>query len=174
MEKTFTFIKIYRQMKKIFLGLTLVLGVSVLSANAQNVAPAANKTTAPAASAAIVFVEKDNTHDFGTIPQGTPATYNFTLKNTGKVPLVLSSVTPGCGCTSPEWPKEPIKPGASAVIKVTYNAQTPGTFNKPVTIVSNAATPQVVLYIKGEVKPTEQQATNSNAQPVQSAAPKKN
>jgi hypothetical protein len=69
MEKTFTFIKIYRQMKKIFLGLTLVLGVSVLSANAQNVAPAANKTTAPAASAAIVFVEKDNTHDFGTIPQ---------------------------------------------------------------------------------------------------------
>lgn len=161
-------------MKRILLGLTLILGVGAINVNAQNGAAANTARPATATAAAIAFNEKDNTHDFGTIPQGTPVTYNFNFKNTGKSPLVLSSVTGSCGCTTPEWPKEPIKPGASANIKVTYNAATPGTFTKNVTIVSNAATPTTVLYIKGEVKPVEQQVSNNNAQPVQSAAPKKN
>jgi hypothetical protein len=162
-------------MKKIFLGLTLILGVSVISASAQkSVAPVTARPAGEATAAGVVFAEKENTYDFGTVPQGTPVTHNFSFKNTGKSPLVLSAVNPSCGCTSPEWPKEPIKPGATAVIKVTYNAQTPGTFTKNVTVVSNASTPNVVLYIKGEVKPTEQQATNSASPAVQSASPKKN
>ena len=161
-------------MKKIFLGLALVLGVGAINVNAQTNAATTARPAASATAAALSFGEKDNTHDFGTIPQGTPVTYNFNFKNTGKSPLVLSSVVGSCGCTTPEWPKEPVKPGATATIKVTYNAAAAGTFTKNVTITSNAATPQTILYIKGEVKPVEQQASNNGAQPVQSAAPKKN
>lgn len=160
-------------MKKIVLGLALILSVSALSVHAQTIAPTTARPAAAAAAPAIAFVEKENTYDFGAIPQGTPVTHNFSFKNTGKTPLILTAVQPSCGCTSPEWPKEPIKPGASALIKVTYNAATPGTFSKNITVTSNAATPQTVLYIKGEVKPTEQQATNSGAA-VQQPAPKKN
>lgn len=159
-------------MKKTFLGLALVLGMGVMSVNAQtSVAQQPGQSSAPAA--AISITEKDNTHDFGVIPQGTPASYTFVIKNTGKAPLVLTSVQPSCGCTSPEWPKEPIKPGGSGNIKVTYNAAGTGTFTKNVTVTSNAAaTPQIMLYIKGEVKAQEQQVTSGGA--TQSAAPKKN
>jgi hypothetical protein len=162
-------------MKKIFLGLTLIFCVSGVSSYAQAIAPttqAAN--TQNSAMANIVFKEKENTHDFGTVPQGTPVSCNFNFTNTGKAPLVLTAVNPSCGCTSPEWPHDAIAPGASAVIKVTYNAANPGTFTKNVTVVSNASVPQTILYIKGEVKPSAQ-ATNAS-QPAgvsQAVAPKK-
>ena len=161
-------------MKKILFGLIVILSVNATNGYSQ-AAVTPNTGTAPTgATASISFKEKDNTHDFGTVPQGTPVTYNFNFTNTGKAPLVLTAVNPSCGCTSPEWPHDAIAPGATAVIKVTYNAANPGTFTKNVTVVSNAATPQTVLYIKGEVKPTAQQA-NSTAKPapVQATAPKK-
>lgn len=167
--------KIYKQMKKIILGLTLVLGAGMVSVQAQNGAntTAAKPVANVAAAAAISFTEKDNTFDFGTIPQGTPVTHVFYVKNTGKAPLVLTNVAPSCGCTTPEWPKDPIKPGATAPIKVTYNAASPGTFTKNITVNSNATvTPTTVLYIKGEVKPVEQAVNGGPA--VQSAGPKKN
>jgi hypothetical protein len=160
-------------MKKIFFGL-MILGVCVTTANAQASSPsgAAPQSSAPAAS--ISFKEKDNTHDFGKVPQGTPVTYNFNFVNTGKAPLVLSSVQPSCGCTSPEWPKEPIAPGAAAVIKVTYNAANPGVFTKNVTVVSNSATPQTVLYIKGEVITPAASTNQAAPAPVKASTPVKN
>lgn len=159
-------------MKKILLVLALAVGV--ISVNAQTNATTARPAASAQPAAAISVSEKDNTHDFGVIPQGTPVTYTFAIKNTGKAPLVLSNVAPSCGCTTPEWPKEPIKPGASANIKVTYNAASAGTFIKNIAVTSNAAQqPQVMLYIKGEVKAQEQQAANGSAA-TQTAAPKKN
>lgn len=102
-------------------------------------------------SAEIEF-EKE-THDFGTIPQGTPASYTFVVKNTGKTPLIITNVAASCGCTTPEWTREPINPGGKGFVKATYNAASAGAFTKTATVTSNASKKStVVLYLKGEVK----------------------
>jgi hypothetical protein len=95
-------------------------------------------------------------HDYGTIVQGTDGTCEFKFTNTGKEPLILSKPQSSCGCTVPTWPQEPILPGKSDVIKVTYNTNNVGGINKTVTVTSNATTARVVLQIKGTVtaKPT--------------------
>lgn len=156
-------------MKKIFLGLIVILSVSVSSFGQQGVATAQPAAAGSASKAVITFAA--DRHEFGSIPQGTPANYTFTFKNTGKEPLVLSSVTPSCGCTTPEWPKEPIAPGASANIKVTYSAASPGEFTKTIAVKSNASVADMVLTIHGDVKaPTT--AANSTA-PVQKQGPVK-
>lgn len=149
-------------MKKIFLAFVIAIGF----ANAG----CSQTPTQSASNADISFA--NSTHDFGAIPQGTPVSYVFSFKNTGKEPLVLTSVTPSCGCTTPEWPKEPVKPGATGTIKATFNAAAIGAFNKAITVVSNAKTPSVVLTFKGEVKAPAAQTTAPA--PAQSAAPKKN
>ena len=80
---------------------------------------------------------KESEHDFGKIPQGKPVYYNFEIVNTGKEPLKLDDVHASCGCTTPEWSREPIAPGATAIIKVGYNAAAEGGFSKPITITYN-------------------------------------
>jgi hypothetical protein len=94
-------------------------------------------------------------HDFGKIKEDAgPANFNFNFKNTGKIPLVISTVNASCGCTTPEWSKDPVLPGKSGFIKVSYNPQgRPGSFNKTVTIVANIANGSQVLKISGEVLP---------------------
>lgn len=112
------------------------------------------ETTAP------VIEFETETHDFGTVDEGPKIEYEFHFKNTGKEPLVLSNVKPSCGCTTPEWSKEPIAPGASSVIKAIYNTQgRPGPFNKSITITSNAYTPTKRIFIKGEVTKADTPAT---------------
>ena len=81
-----------------------------------------------------VLLLKETSHNFGKIPQGRPATYIFEIVNTGTEPLRLENVQASCGCTTPEWSKEPIAPGATANIKVGYNAYAEGVFTKTVTI----------------------------------------
>ena len=96
-------------------------------------------------------------HDYGTIYQGADGTCEFKFTNTGKEPLILQKPTSSCGCTVPTWPQEPILPGKSDVIKVTYATHNIGPINKTVTVTSNAKTNRVVLTIKGNViaKPAE-------------------
>ncbi len=107
------------------------------------------------------------THQFGQIPYNGNGTYEFVFKNTGNEPLILSQPKSSCGCTVPEWPKKPILPGETDVIKVTYkNTNRPGSFSKYVTIFSNAKTnKEVKLYIKGTVMnaPTEALPTKDNS-----------
>jgi archaellum component FlaG (FlaF/FlaG flagellin family) len=91
-------------------------------------------------------------HDFGTIPYEGDGSCTFTFKNTGKEPLVLSNVSSSCGCTVPEWPKDPVEPGATGVIKVKYNTRIPGNFGKSITVFSNAANSPIALQIKGVVE----------------------
>jgi hypothetical protein len=101
-----------------------------------------------------ILFEKE-THEFGSIPQGVPASYTFVFKNSGKEPLIITNAAAGCGCTTPEWTKEPIKAGGKGYVKATYNAASPGSFNKTVTVMSNGKKSNVILYIKGDVKPVE-------------------
>src|SRR5437870_282846 len=88
----------------------------------------------------ILKFEKE-THEFGTIAEGVQATYEFKFKNTGNQPVVISNVQPSCGCTTPDWTKEPILPGKSGMVKAVYNSTgRPGAFHKSITVTSNAAT----------------------------------
>jgi hypothetical protein len=106
---------------------------------------------------------KESSHDFGKIQQGRPVTYVFEIVNTGKEPLRLDNVQASCGCTTPEWPKEAIQPGATAPIKVGYNAAAEGSFHKTVTIQFNAGQTKVI-EITGNVfkSPATSAPTNSS------------
>jgi hypothetical protein len=108
---------------------------------------------AQAPSTAEITFETD-VHDFGTINQGGDGTYEFKFKNSGKEPLIIQSAQGSCGCTVPQWPKEPIRPGGSGVIKVSYDTKRVGAFTKTVTVTTNGAVPTKVLTIKGTVKET--------------------
>ncbi len=93
------------------------------------------------------------THDFGKVYDGKPVEYEFVFTNTGKVPLVLSNVQPGCGCTTPEWPREPIMPNQKSKIKAIYNPGSfRGSFSKGITVMSNAENGNMQLTIKGVVE----------------------
>ncbi len=102
--------------------------------------------------------------DYGTIEYNGNPDREFKFKNTGKEPLIISSAVGSCGCTTPSWPKEPIKPGEAAVIKVHYDTKRTGAFEKTVTVSSNAKTPSKVLRIKGVVKPDANANPNPNPQ----------
>jgi hypothetical protein len=93
-------------------------------------------------------------HDFGTIEFKGKAEVDFVFTNVGKEPLTVSQCSASCGCTAPTWTKEPVKPGEKGVIKVVYkNTNYAGSFNKTVTVISNAKTNRVILTIKGTVAP---------------------
>jgi hypothetical protein len=101
---------------------------------------------------ASIKISKD-AHDFGSIEEGTQASFTFEITNTGNQPLVISNVAPSCGCTTPEWTRDPIQPGEKGKIMATYNSQgRPGAFTKAITVTSNATEPSRVLTIKGFVE----------------------
>lgn len=89
--------------------------------------------------------------DYGTIEQGADGVREFKFTNNGKEPLIISNARGSCGCTVPTWPKEPIKPGESSVIKVKYDTKRLGAINKTVTVTSNAVETTKVVRIKGSI-----------------------
>ena len=97
--------------------------------------------------AIITFAE--TTHDFGYIQEsGGAVSHQFTFTNTGTKPLIIVSTHASCGCTKPEFPKKPIEPGKTGVVKITYKPKNrPGAFDKIVSTTSNAKT--VHLRIRG-------------------------
>ena len=109
-----------------------------------------------------VITYPKTTHDFGKINEADGrVTTVFEFKNEGMAPLVLSNVRASCGCTQPKYPKEPIEPGQTGQISVTYNPNgRPGRFQKTITVTSNATEPTTKLYIKGEVIPKPAQPVN--------------
>ena len=94
-------------------------------------------------------------YSFGKIKEeGGLATYNFKFTNTGKIPLTIQGVQASCGCTTPEWSQEPILPGKTGFIKISYNPeQRPGIFTKSITVNANIPKGTVVLTISGDVVP---------------------
>lgn len=140
-------------MKQLFLGLICVWASFYGQAQAINNVPEPVKASAEKAPK---YHFKKETHDFGTIPEGPSVSYSFEFKNTGNAPLIISNVSASCGCTSPEWPKEPILPGKKGRIKVTYLTAGRGgqPFFKDVYITSNVPTENNApkqLHIKGVV-----------------------
>ena len=120
-------------------------------ANAQNT----ETTEVPANGAKIKFTETE--HNYGTIQKGGDGNCEFTFTNDGNEPLILSNVKASCGCTTPSWTKEPVMPGKTGTIKVRYNTNNVGGFNKTITVTSNAInSPRVVLKIKGNVTQPQQ------------------
>ncbi len=104
------------------------------------------------ASAQTISFDK-TTFDYGNVKAGADGHRFFTVKNTGDKPLIISEVKPSCGCTTPEWSKDPILPGKTAQIKVGYNTGIKGAFNKLIEVYSNdPANNRSVLYIKGNVE----------------------
>ena len=118
--------------------------------------------TTPAIPADGVLMLKETEHDFGKIPQGKPVYYSFEIVNTGSEPLKLDDVHASCGCTTPEWSREPIAPGATSAIKVGYNAASEGGFDKTVTITYNTNETKS-LKIKGTVWKAPEGAAPTNA-----------
>ncbi len=80
---------------------------------------------------------KETGYDFGKIPQGKPVYHSFELMNISDKPVSIINVQTSCGCTTPEWSKEPIAPGASTQVKVGFNAASEGFFEKYITILYN-------------------------------------
>ena len=95
------------------------------------------QTTAALTTAPDLLSMKETAFEFGIIPQGKPVFHFFEVTNTGKDPMVISNVQTSCGCTTPEWSKEPIAPGGTAKIRVGYNAAGEGHFEKFITIMYN-------------------------------------
>jgi len=99
----------------------------------------------------VIEFEKD-IHDFGKLITGEKGVCTFKFTNTGNSDLVISQVKSSCGCTVPRYPKEPIKPGESSAIKVTFDSSgRKGVQNKGITIVSNCQPNSTILRIKAQV-----------------------
>lgn len=94
-------------------------------------------------------------HDFGTLKEEAgKATHEFVFTNTGNAPLIIQQVTASCGCTTPNWTKQPIAPGATGKVTVTYaTTGRPGHFTKIITVRNNSNQSPIQLYINGNVSP---------------------
>ena len=126
--------------------LVLLVGILVMFAGIAK----AQETKATVNGPEIEFAKL--VHDYGEVPYNGNGECEFAFTNTGNEPLIIQKPKSSCGCTVPSWPKEPILPGESDVIRVTYKTTRVGTINKSITVTSNAKTNStVVLRIKGKV-----------------------
>lgn len=146
-------------MKKFFLCIAAA-GLMLTACNqaAKHDASTATDTTASAApatadvaNAPVIKLDKD-THDFGKIKEGEKVTYAFKFVNSGKSPLIIKDAVATCGCTTPEWPKAPVQPGAAGEIEVTFNsAGKVGLQDKQITVTANTNPAQTMMHLIGEV-----------------------
>ena len=128
----------------------IAVSVVLLSCNNASTEKETGKAATVQGAAAITF-EKNN-FDFGKVKQGAKVTHEFNFINNGTDPLVITNATASCGCTIPDYPKEPVLPGKSGKIKVVFDtAGKTGMQNKIVSITSNATPPLSEVYLTGEV-----------------------
>jgi hypothetical protein len=170
-----TSIKMMKQVKVLFLSLLTVGFLASCNSNetdaqkdaanavTETVQPAnpaqpANPTAQPTAQPEVpagpttVMSFGETEFDFGTVNDGEKVSHTYTFKNTGDEPLILSNAKGSCGCTVPQWPREPIAPGGEGEITVEFNSKgKKGKRNQKVTITANTNPPQTFIYLKGEV-----------------------
>lgn len=92
-------------------------------------------------------------HDFGKILQGEQVSYTFKFKNVGNAPLIITSIEKTCGCTSPEYSSQPIKPGEDGKITITYDSKGHKGFqNKRLIVKANTNPSETILRIKAQVE----------------------
>lgn len=144
-------------MKRLILSLVIILGLiscesksdnlSTSLVNNPNSAEGTNVSNVPA-----IEFEKTE-HDFGKILQGEQVSYTFKFKNVGTAPLIISSIEKTCGCTTPNYSKEPIKPGENGKITVTYDSKGHKGFqNKRLVVKSNTNPSESIIRIKAQVE----------------------
>ncbi|GAB1463228.1 DUF1573 domain-containing protein [Pedobacter sp.] len=143
-------------MKKLFLiaicSATFIACQNKASENGTVATDSTSTAVIAEADAPKVQVEKA-IYDFGTIKQGEKVSYEFKFKNVGKTPLIITNATATCGCTVPEYPSQPIKPGEEGTIKVIFDsAGKLGLQDKVVTISSNANPKFEELHLVGDIK----------------------
>jgi len=102
------------------------------------------------------FAFEEEVHAFGEIEEGTVAKHDFVFTNTGDAPLIITNAQGSCGCTVPEWPREPIAPGETGKIHVEFNSQgRAGSQTKQVTLNANTTPNTKVLRISAQVQPKD-------------------
>ncbi len=109
----------------------------------------------PVDTSLVAKMEFENTiYEFGGVLEGSQVEHVFKFTNTGKIPLIISDSKTTCGCTVPNYPKEPIAPGESGEVSVKFNtAGKKNEQNKPVTLIANTYPARTVIYMKGFVQP---------------------
>ncbi len=114
--------------------------------------PANNVPADPSKSPVMVF--ENTEYDFGNVLEGDVVEYTFKFKNVGTMPLIISQATATCGCTVPEWPKEPTPAGKEGVISVKFNTTNRTNRQiKEVSITANTIPAVTKLKISGMVTP---------------------
>lgn len=99
-------------------------------------------------------------HDFGTIKEGEKVSYTYSFKNNGEAPLIIQNAQPSCGCTVPEWSKEPIPVGGTGFVKAEFDSNgKPNIQNKTITVTANTWPKVTTLRFKAMVTP---KATGDN------------
>jgi hypothetical protein len=175
-------------MKKLLTLLAIGISASVAFAQAPAAkpasttakpAPAANKpatgTDTVKAAAPVTYKFDKLEHDYGTIQKGSDQYCSFQLTNTGKTPLVIQEAHGSCGCTVPEYPKEPIRPGQTVTIRVRYDTNRIGPFEKQVTVTFQGIPTPATLKIRGNVlAPPSEQPFPAPGQGSSSGAPVNN
>lgn len=147
-------------MKKITIIAIAFLSVLIISCDSKNASSkiktsnleSAQERDAKLSLGAPIIKFDQVEYDFGTITEGDKVSGTFKVTNAGKVDLIITSVKPSCGCTTPEYTKDPIAPGTSGEIKFEFNsAGRVGVQNKSITVKSNAEKLTEIIRIKGTV-----------------------
>lgn len=98
----------------------------------------------------------DSVYNFGTVTDGEKVSYNYRFRNTGNKPLIIASAVASCGCTVPEKPEQPIKPGETGFLRVVFNSDgRGGDVHKEITVTSNAYPKFPPLQLVGHVDPAK-------------------
>lgn len=156
-------------MKNAIVALVMILAVSFVSCNedaskkikTENLELAKERDSEIKEGAPRIKFNKTE-HDFGTINEGDVVETVFSFTNVGKSELIIASAKGSCGCTVPEWPKEPIMPGEQAEIKVEFNSyRKPNLQQKQITLVTNTEDGKEILKIRAQVTPASTLKQNS-------------
>lgn len=148
-------------MKKTVITLAF-LAVSGTAMYAQTANSNSAPTQQPANDNAGKFSFKEESWNFGEVTEGPDITHEFEFSNVGKSPIFIRNASAGCGCTVADWPHEPVAPGATAKVKVTFHTKgRPGLASKVVTIDSDAQQQSMRLTFTASVKPV-----TADAQPT--------
>lgn len=121
----------------------------------------AAQTTASEKQPKITFAER-GIYDFGTLTEGDTVEHVFAFTNTGEFPLIINNITASCGCTTPDWPHEPVAPGAKSSVRVRFNSRgKQGEQSKTITIFANTEPATTDLQFKAMVNAKADSTKNS-------------
>lgn len=129
---------------------------TIVSSEATTDSNSAAINTAKTIAAATTIQFSKTKHDFGTINEGVEVEHDFVFKNTGTQPLIISDAKASCGCTIPEWTKDPVMPGQEGKLKVKYNSEgRQGVIHKTVNVTANTEPAVTILDIDVVVNPRD-------------------